>query len=401
MNVTFEQLVTLYKRIEFLPNSSVGSLLLEGQNDCDLVESLIDDQEQYGIAIEGGTVEPGNTVTLLVTAPRTKLGLFFKDTVNLLSSPKHQSVEPDNYFILSSKFSKLDQPVPDFILNYRTILSFLELLKEGSAYFDTNLYHLVFLGEEVFKLPVRYNSETVAQLDRNTLELFIICFNEDTHKEQKIDILVKSIQLISDGIDTTKIFEHILQNLTQLKEQFAKGYRVFASGFSYDKIMDQLRTAKVEEMGKIHKTFSDIQNHVLGIPIATIIVATQMKEASSWQAQGITNTAILFGCFAFVCLVFLVLCNQTQTLKAISEELKHKRQQVDKEYASIKNDIDGVFSTIKKRLCIQRWAFRVIGIVLTVGFLSTLLIYCLLTKPVYYYLYANSHWFAALADFIK
>ncbi|MCZ5662332.1 hypothetical protein O5623_28590 [Escherichia coli] len=56
-----------------------------------------------------------------------------------------------------------------------------------------------------------------------------------------------------------------------------KGYKVFVSGFSYEKILDQLRVAKIEEMGKIHKVFSDIQNQILGIPVATIIVATQMK----------------------------------------------------------------------------------------------------------------------------
>ncbi|EPY2903530.1 hypothetical protein ACXDBG_002151 [Cronobacter sakazakii] len=54
--------------------------------------------------------------------------------------------------------------------------------------------------------------------------------------------------------------------MQQLSESFQKGYKVFVSGFSYEKILDQLRVAKIEEMGKIHKVFSDIQNQILGIP---------------------------------------------------------------------------------------------------------------------------------------
>ncbi|HGY8153981.1 TPA: hypothetical protein ACNTEA_005073, partial [Escherichia coli] len=82
-------------------------------------------------------------------------------------------------------------------------------------------------------------------------------------------------------------------DLGQLYESYQKGYKVFVSGFSYEKILDQLRVAKIEEMGKIHKVFSDIQNQILGIPVATIIVATQMKQANGWDSQALINTAVV------------------------------------------------------------------------------------------------------------
>lgn len=87
---------------------------------------------------------------------------------------------------------------------------------------------------------------------------------------------------------------------------------------------DQLRVAKIEEMGKIHKVFSDIQNQILGIPVATIIVATQMKQANGWDSQALINTAVVLGALFFTIMILFVLFNQWQTLTAINDELNHK-----------------------------------------------------------------------------
>lgn len=400
-SVSFEQLIGLYKRIEFVDNSMTGSFLLKKQTDCDFIEQLLEDEQKFGIILDSGSLVIGETLSLTVGLPRTSFGRVFLNVEKMLQAPKNQCTELDNYFIFDIQFSKNDTEVPEDIKNYRMVISFLSLLEEGSAYFDKTTYQYIFLGTEVFKLTPRYSYETIRDLDNASLENLMSCFKEDTHREQKLDILVKSIQAVTEDVDEQEKFEFMLNNLQKLKEQFLKGYKIFASGFSYDKIMDQLRTAKVEEMGKIHKAFSDIQNHILGIPVASIIVATQFKEASTWQGQGITNTFILLGCFIFICLVFLVLCNQKQTLKAISEELVHKKKQINKEYSFIKDDIDGVFKSIDSRLTIQRWAFRAIGVILVVGLVSTVFAYILVTKPVLVYVTAHCNWFASFVELLN
>lgn len=400
-SVSFEQLIELYRRIEFIDNSMTASFLLEKQTDCDFIAQLLDDEQKYGIMLDSGDLVIGQTLRLTIGLPRMSFGRFFLNVEEMLQAPKNQCTELDNYFIFDIQFAKKDTEVPQEIKNYRMVISFLSLLEEGSAYFDKSTYQYIFLGTEVFKLSPRYSYETIRDLDNASLENLMSCFKEDTHREQKLDILVKSIQAITEDIDDQEKFEYMLNNLQKLKEQFLKGYKIFASGFSYDKIMDQLRTAKVEEMGKIHKAFSDIQNHILGIPVASIIVATQFKEASTWQGQGITNTFILLGCFIFICLVFLVLCNQKQTLKAISEELVHKKKQINKEYSFIKDDIDGVFKSIDSRLTIQRRAFRAIGVILVVGLVSTVLAYILVTKPVLAYVTAHCSWFASFVELLN
>ncbi|MCK6981451.1 hypothetical protein [Enterobacter roggenkampii] len=381
MTISFEMLTALYRRMEFQEEFRVGSLLLSDQSDCDQINTLLDDPREYGLSIDTGTVAPGNTITLRVTPPRSGLGLVFATHEKLLNAPKHQCLEPTNYFILETKFRNDDEDIPVFISNYRKILEFVNLLKEAAAYFDSSTCQLVFLKKEVIKLLPHFAAENVQNLQREHLDNLIACFNDDTHKDQKLDILIESIQAVSDGVDSPRVFAFLLDNIQRLHEKFLKGYRIYSSGFSYDKVMDQLRAAKVEEMGKIHKAFSDIQNHILGIPVASVIVATQFKVATRWSGQGITNTIILLGCIFAATLIWLALSNQMQSIKALGEEIEYKEKQINKEYSFIKDDVAGVFRSISARLETQKRTFWIIRGVLVMGIITAITVYFWYTKP--------------------
>ncbi|HBR2359743.1 hypothetical protein AAHV69_27050 (plasmid) [Klebsiella pneumoniae] len=386
MTISFETLTDLYRRMEFREECRVGSLSLSDQPDCDLISRLLDDQGEYGLSVESGTISPGSSITLRIAPPRKGLGVVFATYNSLLSDPKNQCQEPAKYFILEAKFRYDDAQVPAFINNYRAILKFVDLLKQTAAYFDGSTYQLVFLRKEVIKLSPLFSAETVQNLKRDHLDNLIACFNDDTHKDQKLDILIESIQAVCEDIDPQRMFAFLLDNIQRLHEKFLKGYRIYSSGFSYDKVMDQLRTAKVEEMGKIHKAFSDIQNHILGIPVASVIVATQFKEASEWPGPGITNTIILLGCMFAATLIWLALSNQMQSMKALNEEIEYKKKQVNKEYSFIKDDVNGVFSSIKTRLETQKRTFWIIRGVLIIGIITAVVVYCWYTKPVLYWI---------------
>lgn len=381
MTISFEMLTALYRRMEFKEEFRVASLLLSDQSDCDQINTLLDDPREYGLSIDTGSVTPGNTINLRVTPPRSGLGLVFATHEKLLNAPKHQCQEPANYFILKTKFRNDDEDIPVFISNYRKILEFVNLLKEAAAYFDSSTCQLVFLKKEVIKLLPHFAAENVQNLQREHLDNLIACFNDDTHKDQKLDILIESIQAVSDGVDSLRVFAFLLDNIQRLHEQFLKGYRIYSSGFSYDKVMDQLRAAKVEEMGKIHKAFSDIQNHILGIPVASVIVATQFKVATKWSGQGITNTIILLGCIFAATLIWLALSNQMQSIKALGEEIEYKEKQINKEFSFIKDDVAGVFRSISARLTTQKRTFWIIRGVLVMGIITAITVYFWYTKP--------------------
>ncbi|MEX0447962.1 hypothetical protein [Xenorhabdus sp. SGI246] len=392
MSKSFKQLTELYKKMNFFKEDPhIASLLLKNQLDCDLLNELLGNPKEYGIELKEGSISPQKNVILYVDPPRTGLGALYDDYAALFYPQKNLYKEPPNYYIKEVKFFSADHDIPKLIVNYRAVLSFLSLLKESSAYFDESSYEIVFFDSELFKISINYSYNTIQELNKDDLDSLISYFDDDTHREQKLNILIKSMQTITENVQLTSIFEYILNNIRLLRFQFEKGYRVFVSAFSYDKVMDQLRIAKVEEMGKIHKVFSDIQNQILGIPVATIIISTQMKPTKSWNYQAIINSSVLFGCLIFVFLVVLMLCNQLQTLKTIKEEIDHRKQQIKKEYSSIEGDISGVFLSISNRLRIQSIAFFIIFMILVLGLILTFLVYCYLTGPICEYIYPIIH----------
>jgi hypothetical protein len=97
-------------------------------------------------------------------------------------------------------------------------------------------------------------------------------------------------------------------------------YRLFVSNFSYDKVRSELEAAQVEYTAKIHKVFTDIQNQLLTIPVATVVVATQMELATG-SDQFWIDTAVLMGSFIFVILVGFLVCNQKHTLDTLEKEI--------------------------------------------------------------------------------
>ncbi|GAA0189837.1 MULTISPECIES: hypothetical protein [Cupriavidus] len=178
-----------------------------------------------------------------------------------------------------------------------------------------------------------------------------------------------------------KRFSTLLAHLSDLQKHFADGYRLFVADFSYDKVIDQIEAAKVEEIGKIHKAFSDIQNQILGIPVATVIVATQMKAADKVGYEFWVNTAVLIGCYVFVLLSALMLRNQLHTLDTLKTEITRKRNQMLDQYSEVADLVTGSFPALFARLRTQRIAFYFVGFVLFVGLVLSHVLYFALTQP--------------------
>jgi hypothetical protein len=223
--------------------------------------------------------------------------------------------------------------------------------------------------------------EHVQQVDIAMINQLLEAFGNDTHREQKLAILSKSLRTLCSAVKPNERFGVLLSHLIDLQKSFSEGYRLFVADFSYEKIVDQLETAKLEEIGKIHKTFSDIQNQILGIPVATIVVATQMKKADQLGYEFWVNTAVLAGCWVFVVLSLLILKNQQHTLKAIGGEIERKKKQLFTEYSSVADLIAPAFPLVEKRLSVQKIAFYTVDVILAIGLVLAHVVYFQITFP--------------------
>ncbi len=380
MTRTFEHLVALYKDIVLDSDASEGQLLLDTQEKCDILNDILPESGNFGISIESGEIVLGETVLLNVGPPRYNLGKYYRKFSDFLDNPKNRIKEPKKYYISEFKFYNKDTIEPSLIKKYKVVLKLIELLGESAAYLDEINSDLVFFDNSVLKIPVSYDIENLNVLNTDLVNRLFSMLTDDMHREQKLTILGNSVKSLCENTPKSSSFKYLLINILQLIENFEKGYKVFVSGFSYEKVVDQLRTAKVEEMGKIHKTFSDIQNHILGIPVATVIVATQLKSTEIFDGQAVINTAIMFGSIIFFVLVMLVLSNQCQTLAAIKEEIKHKKNQIDREYSTLSGDVNGTFENLFSRLKLQKIAIFFVAIMMIIGVILTFSAYLYFTR---------------------
>lgn len=376
----FVDLTAIYKATTFNLGSRYGDLHLVDDEMCSMLNKMIDDPREYGITLGNGNVAPNQTVTLRFDDPRTGVGLLADHFSEILSFPKGHIQEP-RFYLLGPNYCSLDTTnPPELVSKYRLILELIKLFSESAAYLDSNRQELIFIHEGKFSIPITYVENDVSNIDESSMSALLSSFADDTHREQKLSILAKSLQSMVASIDLKLRFKHILTNLSDLKKRLDDGYKLFVADFSYEKIVDQLETAKIEELTKIHKALTDIQNQLLGIPAATVIVATQLKETAEFNLAFLTNSAVLFGVWVFSVLCFFLIQNQKQTLNAVTDEIKRKEELIKKDYPSISNVISDTFENLRERARNQEMILLAIQFIIFIGFVISNIAYLCVTK---------------------
>lgn len=380
----FDQLITLYHAIRFEAGRRSGELTVASLEQAELLRTLLADFQRYGLALAPGEPDEfatGSTLRVRADDPRIGLGLLADTFADVLKFPSGRIKEP-RHFLLDLGYAYNDASPPEVVTRYRKVLNLIALLSECAAYLDKEAQELVFLVDGKFSLPVLYNTDALNDLDVAALDTLITRFTQDTHREQKLELLAKAVHETCNSSPVNERFTRLLAELGALSKRFDDGYRLFAAEFSYEKIRDQLEASRLEEMAKIHKTFSDIQNQILSIPVATLVVATQLKPAQAWDAAFWVNTAILIGVWIFAVLTYFVLRNQLHTLDVIEKDIERKKAKVQADkYADVQDIVSSTFPLLDERLATQRRAFRTVRWIVVAGLALAHVMYALLTQP--------------------
>jgi hypothetical protein len=124
-----------------------------------------------------------------------------------------------------------------------------------------------------------------------------------------------------------------------------------------------MEAARLDLIGKIHKTIVDIQGQLLGIPVATIVVAAQLKEAPDCGLPFWGNTAVIFGAWVFIALLMVAIVNQYLTLKVIAEDVERQQRKLKNEYAALGDAITNAFDGLDGRIIYHKAALVIVGLV--------------------------------------
>ena len=324
----------------------------------------------------------GQTVELSV-APRLGFGLVKRDIGDLLNGYRKARIKEPAFFLTTEGISNSDGVVDGHsVARYRAALRFIQMLKRAAAFLDTDEPSLVFIKDGKFEIPIEYDIDDLLKMPLPAIQELEGIIPVGTHEKQCASILADAVVTMTEHLAGHLRFKYLLAHAGELKKKFDQGYQLFAAGFSYEKVRDQVEAARVEFSGKIHKVFSDIQNQLLGIPVATIIVATQMKDAKNYGYEFWVNTAVLAGCWVFAILMVFLLHNQSHTLAVLRNEVNRQKRQLKKEFAAVADSFTDTFDYLSGRISTQRNILWVIDFLVVIGLILSHVVYLKLTPPV-------------------
>lgn len=300
-------------------------------------------------------------VELQFNSPRTGFGRFGLDFASLIAGAKARVEEPINYFVVEGGLTRRSaEPIQ---AKYRSTLEFVALLAEAASYMDGVQQELVFFRDGKIVVPIDYGVDDLLHVDTTSIEKLVDQFSSPVHRDQKLAILSEATIDISAGLQASKRFRQLLREVAAISEKIEAGYKLFASSFSYSKVRKEVESAQSEFIVRIHKTFVDLQGQILGIPIATIVVASQLKLAKACGVEVWTNIAVVTGAWIFAVFLLASIANQWFTLSAIQYEFGRQKERLVTDFSAVSASFTDAYDSLNTRTFWHRVVFAFVGAV--------------------------------------
>lgn len=374
-SISFGQLALLYRHIAFDQNGERGKLSIASSDVLNVIQ-LIEDHEDVAadadIAVldDVDKLQVGQIVSVRVGSPRKGIGYLVRDFDGLLDAHEARVTEPRAYYVIDGGITRDITPCPVLLTTYRKILEFTDLVGEAAAYLDQTRRELIFIKDGKFSVPLTYTAADLERVIVADTDAILTAFADNIHRDQKLAILSEAVIGICASQPAAGRFRHLIANLSTVNEEVRNGYQLFASSFSYSKIRNEIEAARIDYLNKIHKTVIDIQTQLLGIPAATIIVASQLKIASTCGVEFWTNFAVVVGAWIFVILLAIAIGNQWATLASISDDIGRQKTKFERDFAALSGQFDTIFVTLDGRIKWQRRLLAFVGFLAVAGALA-------------------------------
>ncbi|MDH4869833.1 hypothetical protein [Pseudomonas sp. BN515] len=286
---------------------------------------------------------------------------FFWSLDALLVSAERRIQPPARFYLADLRYSHpaVDADIPVAIARYQQAAQLFRALR-GIADHETkvgNSSSLIFLQQQKLEITAGYQATDLAELSQ--LDEFESDFIESTtHKQQKATIL-RSVLFELFGGQTKTSFASVLANFKQLVDQVVSSYQLYVSEFSFQKVKAEVEKEKLEFTTKLNKVFADIQNQLLAVPAALILIGGQMENGRAWS---IKNLLIWSGAIVFALLMNLLINNQRHTLRAIKLEIDQQWELIQGKHKTVADQFKSNYRQLDDRYQHQH---RLLGTVST------------------------------------
>lgn len=237
--------------------------------------------------------------------------------------------------------------VPPTVKNYLDAVSLWKALKDVASYKtgDDRLHFVVGHDKEAC-VALRYGVDDLLQMP--SLQMFV----EDIaktglHRQEKLAIARAGI-VEQFGRESCAGLGEIIKGFEHLMMYIRQSYALFLAEFSTAKVRREVEKQNLDDALRLNKTLADIQNQLLALPAALLIAGATVDASSATK-----NVAVLVGMAIFFVLMWLLIGNQDNSVEAIGEEIRLRRDLLEAQPQRIAEQYRGSLDTLKKRVKTQ------------------------------------------------
>lgn len=262
--------------------------------------------------------------------------------------------------------------LPPQVANYLSAVKLCGLLPLMADMAASNgaLQYFIKSPESRLEVKLSYRAEDLTPLP--SLSLFETQFAVTaSHKDQKRSIVRAVLLDAFKGKKTVTVGE-IFHKFEDIVEDVRSNYAMYAAEFSFERIKAEVEKDNLDSTLKLNKTLSEIQNQLLAMPVALVLVGSQMTPDT---ALSIKNVVIWLGAFVFAGLMIMLIRNQRHAIDAITEEIRLRKVKVDAQPEGMAGKFKCGFDDLQKRALTQTRTlsilrgFVILSIVLATGLL--------------------------------
>lgn len=338
----------LLKRLGTMPDGLFNHLV--GFNGNSIFIHKIPTQNIYPITIR---------ITLF-PAGLASLGLIylntFRDLINF-----HPCRRPaKDFYIAEMAFLSTCEPVPEIVAMYLDAIRLIEILEAASDHSEMQFksLNLIFLHNEKLEIPALFSQSDLRRILKLDEFRDTLVSSKDSDK-RKIFLKSALIDLLRN-IPREGRLAYLIANFGLLQEKYEMNYQIYLADFSFEKLKSEFEKEKVEYVGKLNKVMVDIQDKVILIPVAYILIGTQFEKSS--DGLTIKNVFILISSLIFGYLIYHLIVNQISSLKSIHSSISSLRTRLQTEYSEIFckikphfDDLSSLYNNQYKRFINIKW----------------------------------------------
>jgi hypothetical protein len=346
-----------------------------------LTEESADD---YPCLIEQGdpeTLKVGDALRLGFGSPKTSIGLLVESVDALLKNREVAAAVVDYKWYVFEEDTASWEVDNDLCKRLDLVKRLIAALELSATLFDHRKTTLIFIRGGRFDVPVQYSAAALKSIDVVAAETLINEIGrEDGHSKQRREICCTAVCELLASTTAESRFSELLNRMKDLRTRFEEGYKLFASSFSFEKIREEAETVRIEYTTKIHKTLADIQGQLLGIPVSTIVVATQFKDVATTPDHLWINIAVMTGATIFCFLLWMALWNQKHSLDVIADEVKRHEDGLKRQSEELAAKLSDVFVKLQARVFWHEVALAIIFFISIAAWLVGFAVFWMLSR---------------------